>query len=117
MAIIASGAPSGGPGTHADRADLVATWRKRREECVTQLSLGHYEVLNLRRIASIDEVRQAYRELGDSGIQTSTRTEVETCRSVLLAASSGFARPTKSSVMNLRSILMMRHYCSPKQDR
>jgi len=50
-------------GSHTERADLVATWKKRREECITQLSCGHYEVLNLRRIASIDEVRQAYREL------------------------------------------------------
>merc|ERR1711959_699000 len=63
MHIIASGSAPGGPGTHTDRADLVATWRKRREECIAQLSLGHYEVLNLRRIASTEEVRQAYREL------------------------------------------------------
>jgi curved DNA-binding protein CbpA len=63
MSIIASGSAAGGAGSHADRADLMATWRKRREECVAQLSLGHYEILNLRRIAGVSEVQQAYQEL------------------------------------------------------
>lgn len=64
MSIIASVDTVGGPAAaHAERADLVTTWRKRREECIAQVSLGHYEALSLRRIASIDEVRQAYREL------------------------------------------------------
>lgn len=62
MDIIASGSIPGA-GTHTDRGDLVVTWRKRREECITQLALGHYEVLALRRMASIDEVRQAYRDV------------------------------------------------------
>lgn len=63
-ALLASGAAaSGNSSARAERAELLATWQKRREECVAQLSLGHYEALGLQRIAGIDEVRRAYREL------------------------------------------------------
>jgi len=47
----------------SDKADLVATWRKRREECSAQLSLNHYEVLGLPRISNLEAVRRAYKEL------------------------------------------------------
>jgi tetratricopeptide (TPR) repeat protein len=63
MTIVASGSAAVHLGSNVEKADLVATWRKRREECAVQVSLGHYEVLGLPRIASVEEVRRAYREL------------------------------------------------------
>mmetsp|Transcript_31580 Transcript_31580/g.57911 ORF Transcript_31580/g.57911 Transcript_31580/m.57911 type:complete len:744 (-) Transcript_31580:83-2314(-) len=44
-------------------ADMLAGWERRQEECVRQLSLSHYEVLGLPRIASLEAVKKAYRDL------------------------------------------------------
>lgn len=44
-------------------ADMLAGWERRQEECARQLALGHYEVLGLPRIASLEAVRRAYKDL------------------------------------------------------
>lgn len=61
IAISAVSAP-GCPALAAG-ADVVAAWRKRREECARQLALGHYEVLDLPRLSSLEEVKRAYHDM------------------------------------------------------
>jgi len=41
----------------------VDMWRRRREECAEQLSLGHYEVLGLPRMSSLEAIKRAHRDL------------------------------------------------------
>jgi len=43
--------------------EVVSAWKRRREECQRHLNLGHYEVLELPKLASIEAVRRAYRDL------------------------------------------------------
>jgi len=44
-------------------ATEIAAWSKRRDECMKQLSLGHYEVLDLPRFSSNESVKRSYRDL------------------------------------------------------
>mmetsp|Transcript_5175 Transcript_5175/g.12440 ORF Transcript_5175/g.12440 Transcript_5175/m.12440 type:complete len:780 (-) Transcript_5175:43-2382(-) len=44
-------------------SDVLSSWQKYREECARQLSMNHYEVLELPTHAGIDAVRRAYKDL------------------------------------------------------
>merc|ERR1712130_1078969 len=41
----------------------MTAWSKRRDECTRQLSLGHYEILELPRFSSHESVKRSYRDL------------------------------------------------------
>jgi len=65
MAICSAtqAAGAGSRSTAVASDDVIAAWQRRREECTRQLSVGHYEVLELPRLASIETVKRAYRDL------------------------------------------------------
>lgn len=46
------------PGTEA-----IETWMKKREECMRQLNLTHYDALEVSRLAGTEAVERAYKEL------------------------------------------------------
>jgi len=43
--------------------ETFGSWQRRRDECAVQARLGPYEVLDLPRLASLDDVRRAYRDM------------------------------------------------------
>jgi curved DNA-binding protein CbpA len=75
MAIV-DGSEVGNLDALNDKAEMIATWQKRREECAAQLALNHYEVLGLPRIASLEAVRRAYKELARQWHPDRQRQEV-----------------------------------------
>lgn len=43
--------------------EVLSAWQRRKEECCRQLAQDHYEALGLPKLADVDDVRKAYREL------------------------------------------------------
>merc|ERR1712087_235942 len=43
--------------------EVVNAWQKRREECNRQLAASHYDVMEVPRLSSIEEVKRSYRDL------------------------------------------------------
>jgi len=64
MSLCATTAPSGASSRSGAAGDeVVNAWQRRREECNRQISMGHYEVLELPRLASTETVKRSYRDL------------------------------------------------------
>lgn len=77
LRITAGGAgPGGGAGAVAMQGgarlslsagqvdeEVVSGWRRRRDECVRNLTMDHYGTLDIPRLSNLESVRSAYREM------------------------------------------------------
>lgn len=43
--------------------EVASAWRRRRQECLKQMTLNHYEALGLMPLSDIEAAKRAYREL------------------------------------------------------